>query len=187
VIRDEFALVGGEFGKECARFGFSGKSGIGVGSRSLLEWRGIESGRCCELGCDKRCRFGHTFRIQPYVWVFGAVAACFFFGVSFFFVSSAEGEWIKFFSHIENGHTIFLRSIKRRFETFFKPEPVRHDQRGIAQLRGLCCRRFKIMGVSAQGNEDVNVDLIASDLTDKVAEDWRGCNHERSAGGFCDR
>jgi hypothetical protein len=132
--------------------------------------------------------------------VFGAVAVCFFFGgsfvfvavsvvfgVCFFFVRCTDGERIKFFSHSENGHTIFLCSIKRRFETFLESEPVRHDQRGIAQLRGLCCRRFKIMGVSAQGNEDVNVDLIASDLTDKVAEDWRGRNHERSAGGFCDR
>jgi hypothetical protein len=43
------------------------------------------------------------------------------------------------------------------------------------------------MGVSAQGNEDVNVDLIASDLTDKVAKDRRGRNHERSAGGCGDR
>jgi lysyl-tRNA synthetase class I len=30
-------------------------------------------------------------------------------------------------------------------------------------------------------------DEADGDLTDKVAEDWRGCNHERSAGGFRDR
>ena len=110
--------------------------------------------------------------------VFGAVAVCFFFGVSFF-VSGAEGERIKLFADFEDWHAIFLSPFKRRLETLFEPEPVRHDQRGIAQLRGLCGRRFKVMRVSAQGNEDLNVDLIATHLTDKVAEDWRGRNHER--------
>ena len=112
------------------------------------------------------------------MWVFGTVAACFFFGVSFFFVSRGDGEWIKLFSHIENGHTIFLCSIKRRFETLFEPEPVRHDQGGVPQSRGLCRGRLKVMRVGTQWDEDLNVDLIATHLTDKVAEDWRGCNYE---------
>ena len=110
-------------------------------------------------------------------WFF-FVAVVVFFGMAFV-LSRAEGERIKLFAHFENGHAIFLSPFKRRLETLFEPEPVRHDQRGIAQLRGLCGRRFKVMRVSAQGNEDLNVDLIATHLTDKVAEDWRGRNHER--------
>lgn len=102
-----------------------------------------------------------------------------FFGV-FLFLIESDGERIKFFRYLENGHTIFFCPIKRRLETLLEPQPVRHDQRGIAQLRGLCCRRFKIMRVSAEWNKDLNVDLVATHLSDKVAEDWRGRNHEWS-------
>ena len=46
-------------------------------------------------------------------------------------------------------------------------------------MRGLGGRRFKVMRVSTQWDKDVNIDLVATHLTDKVAENWRRRNHER--------
>jgi hypothetical protein len=78
---------------------------------------------------------------------------------------------INLWPDFENCGAIVGCTFQGAFESLFKAEPIGNNERCVAKASGLRGRGLEIVRVRATGDEDVDMDSVAADLLDKVAQD----------------
>jgi hypothetical protein len=92
-----------------------------------------------------------------------------------------QGLRIEFVADVEHRHAIGPGAVEGRRQTFLEAEAVGDDQRCSAHAGGLRRGRLELVGIGAGRHEDLDIDRVAADSTDEVAQDGGGGDHRGPA------